>query len=262
MPGHAYRAAYENMSEEIAVVTEKDLQSAHKRIFSRHDLKIALVGDLSEDEAKAVLDRAFGDLPEGKDPLQIPVAELQFGPALRVVSVDTPQTLIMFGGPGLATNDPDYLAQFIATSIAASTLNQIARQERGLTYGVAYEAMEFDKASLLAGRLRTSNANAGQAMAAIKESFRLMQFPGPNQTQLDATVQYLNGKYALGFDSGIDIATTLLTDMLAGNSSNFTNMRSDLLKRVTLEDVQRVIAKYMDPNKLVVVAVGKPEGLE
>ncbi len=262
LEGHPYHAAFQDMTKEISAVTLDDLRSAHKRIFAKRDLKVALVGDLTEAQAKTFLDQVFGALPDGSEARPIPRAKLKFGPALKVIEVETPQTLLMFGGPALGPNDPDYLAQHIASFIAVSTLNQIARQERGLTYGVSFEPMEFDKASLLVGRLKTANANAEAALNAVKEAFRLMRRPGPNQAQLDGTVQYLNGKFALGFDSGMDVATTLLTDMLSGNSSNFINLRSELLKRVTLEDVQRVIMKFMDPEKLVVVAVGKPEGLK
>jgi zinc protease len=261
MPGHPYQEALNNVAQDLTDVTLDDLRSAHKRIFAKRGLKVALVGDLTEQQAKDLLDKVFGDLPEGKEPKPVPDAVLKEGPSLKVIEVNTPQTLIMFGGPALGPNDPDYLAQHIATFIALSTLNQIARQERGLTYGVSYEVIEYDKAAVLAGRLRTANENAGKALAAIKESFNLVRFPGPSQRHLDGTVQYINGKFALGFDSGMDVATTLLSHMLNGYSSNYINLVSDLQKRVTLDDVQRVIEKVMDPEKMFIVAVGKPEGI-
>jgi zinc protease len=261
MAGHPYQEVYDNVAKDITNVSLDDLRAAHKRIFAKRDLKVALVGDLTEQQAKDLLDKVFGDLPEGSEPKPVPNVTLQAGPALKVIEVNTPQTLIMFGGPAVGSNDPDYLAQHIASYIALSTLNQIARQERGLTYGVSYEVMEFDKAAILAGRLRTSNANAGKALEAIKESFRLLRSPGPTQSNVEGTVRFLNGKFALGFDSGMDVATTLLTQMLSGFSSNYINLLDDLQERVTLADVERVIDKIMDPDKMFVVAVGKPEGL-
>jgi zinc protease len=261
MPGHPYQAALENVAKDLTAVSLEDLRSAHKRIFAKRDLKVALVGDLTEQQAKDLLDKVFGELPEGKEPKPVPMINMKEGPALKVIEVNTPQTLIMFGSPALSADDPDFLAQHIASNIAVSTLNQIARQERGLTYGVSYEVMEYDKGTILAGRLRTSNANAGKALAAIKEAFNLLRNPGPRQEHLDGTVRYLNGKFALGFDSGMDVATTLLSQMLSGYSSNYINLVSELQKQVTLDDVQRVIEKIMDPDKMFVVAVGKPEGL-
>jgi zinc protease len=261
MPGHPYQAALENVAKDLEEVSLEDLKAAHKRIFAKRDLKVALVGDLTEQQAKDLLDKVFGDLPEGKEPKPIPLINMREGPALKVIEVNTPQTLIMFGSPALSADDPDYLAQHIASNIAVSTLNQIARQERGLTYGVSYEVMEYDNATILAGRLRTSNANAGKALSAIKEAFNLLRTPGPRQEHLDGTVRYLNGKFALGFDSGMDVATTLLSQMLSGYSSNYINLVSDFQKKVSLEDVHRVIEKIMDPDKMFIVAVGKPEGL-
>jgi zinc protease len=262
MPGHPYQLALENVAKDLTEVSLDDLRAAHKRIFAKRGLKVALVGDLTEQQAKDLLDKVFGDLPEGQDAMPVPDTEMKEGPSFKVIEVNTPQTLIMFGGPALGPNDPDYLAQHIASYIALSTLNQIARQERGLTYGVSYDVIEYDKAAVLVGKLRTSNENAGKALSAVKESFNLLRFPGPSQSNLDGTVRYLNGKFALGFDSGMDVATTLLTHMLAGFSSNYINLVSDLQKRVTLEDVQRVIQNQMDPDKMFVVAVGKPEGID
>jgi predicted Zn-dependent peptidase len=53
----------------------------------------------------------------------------------------------------------------------------------------------------------------------------------------------------------------LQVQQIAGNPSNFLAKRAELLDQVTLEQVRRAIDKMVDPEKLIVVAVGQPEGL-
>jgi zinc protease len=47
----------------------------------------------------------------------------------------------------------------------------------------------------------------------------------------------------------------------AGWGIDYVNRRNDLLRAVTLEDVNRVIRRLFDPDAFTFVVVGQPEGL-
>jgi zinc protease len=262
LPGHPYEQAGQRGPVALPQMTHVQLRAAHKRIFSRHGLKIAIVGDQSEMEATRFVERVFGALPRGEAlplPQQAKVAD---GPRLKIVPFEASQTLFQFGQQGVPSSDPDHLAATIAALMTVSTLNDIARQQQGLTYGATFELNELAQASFIVGSMRTANGNAADAYQVIKQSLGLLLFPGPSEGHLESTKVYLKGKYALGFDTTENIATTLLQQQEQGYTSNFLSKRDALIDAVTLNDVKRVINRIIDPEKLIVVAVGKPEGLE
>ena len=48
----------------------------------------------------------------------------------------------------------------------------------------------------------------------------------------------------------------------AGLGIDYVNDRNALVEAVTVEDIRRVAARLLDPERLTFVVVGRPEGLE
>src|SRR4051812_35860455 len=100
---HPYGKPDSGTPESIAAVTREDLLAFHQRWFGPNNAILAIVGDVSAEEAFAGAERAFGswkriDLPEGHIDAPPP-------PSRRVVIVDRPgavQTEIRVGNIGLA----------------------------------------------------------------------------------------------------------------------------------------------------------------
>jgi zinc protease len=259
-PGHPYGSVDEKIVEGLRKVDRTTLRKAHNRIFSRKDLKVAIVGDVSETDAKALLEKIFSGLPEGGEwerPLAVKLAK---GPSLKIIPFNTPQTLLTFGGPGIADNDPDYLAATVAVSIISATISDIARQQRGLTYDVSYSLYEREAGSITVGQLWTSNATASQALDAIKEALSLARH-AVRENHVEATIRYMKGQAALGVETNSDMANLLQSLQIQGFASNYLSKQNELLDKVKVEDVRRVMLKLADPDNLLVVAVGQPEGL-
>ena len=82
---------------------------------------------------KPLLDRVFGALPEKPDLAPVENAIPQ-GLGRRIdVSLDVPQAVVDFGGPGIARKDPDFMAAYIVNHIlggGSSTRGSIRRCAR------------------------------------------------------------------------------------------------------------------------------------
>lgn len=62
------------------------------------------------------MDKLLGDLPETGAPMP-EMAEVNIPAGVTVIDYDTPQSVALFGQPGMAQDDPDFFA--------ATVLNQI-----------------------------------------------------------------------------------------------------------------------------------------
>ena len=63
-PGHPYAQPLEGTAESVAAITEDDLRTFVTRRLARNELIVGVVGDMTADELKILLDKTFGALPE------------------------------------------------------------------------------------------------------------------------------------------------------------------------------------------------------
>jgi zinc protease len=101
-----------------------------------------------------------------------------------------------------------------------------------------------------------------EALGIVRDEWRRMAEDGVDEAELAAAKRYLTGAYPLRFDSNGSIASQLLYLQLAGLDIGYVNERNDLVEAVTVEDVNRVAGRLLEPGRLTFVVVGQPEGVE
>ena len=268
LPGDPYSRPDDGTAATIASITADDLRAAHRRIFNRDGLQVAVVGDITAKELGPLLDKVFGGLPEkSPEPPKPAAAKPAMGPKLQVIERDMPQSVIAFGTEGIKRDDPDFIPAFVMAEILGSggltsLLSEEIREKRGLTYGVSFGLSPMDRVGLYAGSLQTKNQSAGEALAAAREVMKKFADEGPSQKDLDEAKTYLTGSYALRFSSNAAIANQLLAIQQQDLGIDYVQKRNSLVEAVTLDQVKAQAKRLLHPDRLIVTVVGKPEGLK
>ncbi len=263
--GHPYGRAVNGTLESLPAVTGDDLKTYAHRVLARQNLKIAVVGDIDAETLKPILDRVFGALPEKPDLSPIENVTPQ-GVGRRVdVSLDVPQTVVDFGGPGIARRDPDFMAAYIVNHILgggsiSSRLYQEVREKRGLVYSVSDNLVWLDHAALFIGGTATRTARTGETLDLIQKEIHRLAEEGPTQAELTEAKNYLDSSFALNLDTSGKIAALLVQLQLDGLDTDYFQRRPAMIAAVTLDDARRVAKRLLDDGLLVTV-VGKPEGV-
>ncbi len=83
-----------------------------------------------------LLDRVFGALPAKAELQPVAPASMRGLGRRVVIPLDVPQTVVTFGGPGIARSDPDFIAAFVVNHILgggsfSSRLYREIREQRG-----------------------------------------------------------------------------------------------------------------------------------
>jgi len=180
--------------------------------------------------------------------------------------LDIPQAIISFGMAGLKRDDADFFPAFVMNHILgggtfSSRLYQEVREKRGLAYSVSTGLVALDAAGLLTGGTSTRNDRAAESLSVIEAELKRMGTDGPTAIELEQAKRYLIGSWALRFETSTQIASNLIRIQLDGEGPDYLDRRNGLIDAVGIEDVRRVARRLLgDPNLLVVV-VGKPEGM-
>jgi zinc protease len=267
MPGDPYARPGDGTEASMGAMTPDDLRAAHRRIFTRETLQVAVVGDISAAELGPLLDDVFGGLPASAPQQELPPAKLAPGPQQQVIARDMPQSVIVFGNEGILRSDPDFIPAFVMSEILgggglSSRLTDEIREKRGLTYGVSFGLSPLARTGLYAGMLQTRNEAAGEALAVIREVLAKMAAEGPTAAELAEAKTYLTGSYALRFSSNAAIARQLLGLQQQGLGIDYVEKRNALVEAVTLEQVKAQAKRLLHPDRLIVTVVGRPEGLD
>ena len=266
LPGDPYAREGGGTEQSIGAITSADLHAAHRRIFTRQTLQVAVVGDIDAVELGPLLDRVFGALPLKAELPALTKAKIVEQPQLKIINRDIPQSVIIFGHEGLRRDDPDFIPAFVMSEILGgggfnSRLTEEIREKRGLTYGVGFGLSPMDRAGLYIGSLQTSNARAGEALTLVRQVMAKMAEEGPTQQELDEAKTFLTGSYALRFSSNGAIANQLLGLQQQQLGIDYVTRRNSLIEALTLDQVKAQARRLLHPDKLIVSIVGKPVGL-
>jgi zinc protease len=264
-PGHPYGRHVHGTLESVPQITVADLKAYTRTVFARDNLKIAIVGDIDAAGAGAMLDHIFGSLPAKAELAPVPFMAPQGLGRRVVIPLDVPQAAVTFGGPGIARNDPDFMAAYIVNHILgggsfSSRLYQEVREKRGLAYGVYDSLVWLKHTSILLGATATRSDRTAEALQIIEHEIRRLAETGPTEEELAKAKSYLKGSYALGLDTSTNIATQLVQIQNDDLGIDYIDRRASLIDAVTLADARRVAKRLLEGGLLVTV-VGMPQGL-
>jgi zinc protease len=111
------------------------------------------------------------------------------------------------------------------------------------------------------GQVSTANATVAESIGLIRDEWARMAADGVTAEELAATKTYLTGAYPLRFDGNGQIADILVGMQVEGLPIDYAATRNAKIEAVTLEDVKRVAARMLQPERLHFVVVGQPEGV-
>lgn len=261
--GHPYARPSAGTQETVAKITGDDLEGYRKRTFAKDTLKVVAVGDINAEQLGALLDEVFGDLPATADLVAVSKTSPVSGGREKVVEMNVPQSVAVFGLGAMERKDPDFIPTFVLNHILggggfASKLMEEVREKRGLAYSVYTYVYPYQHTSIFSGSVATRNEAIGESLDVIREEFKQMAENGPTQTELDNAKKYLIGSYPLRFDTNAKIASQLLGLRMDDFGPEYIDNRNDMMAAVTLDDVKRVAKRLLDTDDLIVTIVGKP----
>ena len=262
---HPYAGPEFGTLDSVASLTREDIVAAHRNALVRDRLYVSAVGDITEEELASLLDTLLLDLPTGGADLP-GAADINMPGGIQIVEFDTPQSVVMFGQPGIDRDDPDFFAAYVLNHILGggsfeSRLMQEVREKRGLTYGVYSYLVDKEYAQLWLGSVASANDRVAEAIEVIRDEWQRIRTDGVAQDELDDAKTYLTGAYPLRFDGNAPIANIAVDMQMEGLPTDYIANRNDMVNAVTLDDVNRIAQELMDPSKLTFVVTGKPEGL-
>jgi zinc protease len=258
---HPYGLPGSGTAETVAAISREDLQQFHRQHFVPNNMVLAIVGDVTQDEAFSAANRVFGAWPRGGAAAGRAVEPPP--PTRRIVVVDKPdavQTEIRVGQLAIPRKHPDYLPWDLTVKVlggeGANRLHRVLRSERGLTYGASAEMGARKQAGDFVAETDTRTETTGEALRLIIEEFSRLQRQRVSERELADAQAYLAGSFPLTIETPNDIATQVINHVIHELPLDEVTTYRERLLAITPDDIQRVAQLYIKPDRLSIVLVG------
>ena len=258
---HPYGMPNNGTPETVAKLTRDDIRDFHRKYFAPNNALMAIVGDVTNEEAFAAAERVLGNWE--RKPIEAPASVDPPKPARRVIVIDKPdsvQTEIRAGHLGIPRKHRDYMSLNLAIKIlggeGSNRLHRVLRTERALTYGASADMDTFRDTGNVVAETDTRSAATGEALRLIVEEFFRLQRERPYERELSDAQAYLTGSFPLTIETPNAIATQVLNALFYGLPLEELQTYRDRVNAVSVDDIERVARYYLQPDRLSVALVG------
>lgn len=261
-PGHPYRRPVTGTVESVKKITRAQIVGFYRENYRPDTAVVAVVGDVTLGEIRRELLARLGSWSSAAPPRPvIPLASASPPVESRVIHRNLTQATVSLGRPGIRQDHPDYFPLVVANYVlgggSASRLYTRVREERGLAYSV-YSALGPGRhgASYFVG-LQTRLDAVDEAVRLTRDEMARMGREEVSPRELALAKSYLIGSYPLRTDTSGKMAGLLVAVEENDLGLDWPDRFKAGISRVTLADVKRVGAIYMDPATFSSVTVGK-----
>ena len=266
-PQHPY--GYTDLGTEAAVkaFTRDDLTNFWKQNFVPNNAALAVAGDISMTELQSLAGKVFGAWQRGAP--ATPAIGAPMTTQAKVIIVDkpgSPQTQLRVAAIGAARSSPDFRPMQVMNmalgGLFSSRINMNLREEHGYTYG-AQSQFVFRRSAgpfvMLSGvRTDVTAPAVGEVLKEIKGmAAEPMAAPELNM----AKTSMVNSLPA-AFETDADIAATMQNIYVYDLPQDYYVHYAEQVNAVTSDQALAMAKKYLDPGRLVVIAVGDRARIE
>ena len=246
----------------IAVLTDSALRAMHGRIVHPGNLIISATGDFDAQEMLDRLEQALAGWAAGAEVADPQAPEHDLVPGLYAYEKDIPQGRVDIGQRSIRRDDPDYFPMLLMNRILGgggftSRIGSRVRSDEGLAYSArsrlvpnVYFPGEF-RASF-----QSKNRTVALATKLIFEEFERIRTTPVSAEELETNQNALIERFPQRFESKAGMLRTFVNDERTNRDAEYWNRYRDNVRAVTSEDIMRVAAKHLHPDKMAILVVG------
>ncbi len=243
----------------VQQVTRNHIIEFYQQHYVTNNLVIAMVGDISKEQAIAIAEKLTEHLPAGQ-PASAIAMQTPSSPAPVHIDYNATQTQIVFGQVSVKRDDPEIYPLMVANTILgavpSSKLFDRVRNEKGLAYDVRSQVNPMEGAGPLLIQCQTRRTEAQQAIELIQTIVQELVTKGPSEDEIAVAKQRLKGQFSISLESNADIVEVITMMGFYGLPLDYLSRYLDNIEQVTPEAVNEVLRKYFEVSNFSLVTVG------
>lgn len=256
--------ARRTLESTINAVTREDISAFHASYMRPNSASLAIVGDITADEAKAMLGKYLGGWKKGVRPeVEIPDMKTEAPGVYFVPRKGSVQSTVIVCAAGPPVRASDFDATSIMASHVGSGFGSLLFNTLRETYSYTYSPFSLLSRGRRYNRfacgseVRTSVTDS--ALKVILSELRKLADEGPDEEALKRRIALEVGQYRIAFERPSTVAAVLqnswLNEVPVDDVINYTRR----IEALSSAEVQRSAQRYLNMFNLRIVVVGSPD---
>jgi zinc protease len=261
-PDHPYGRSVIGHADAIRRLTREQLLGFYRRYYVPEAFTLAVVGAVRREEVLAAANRTFGRLPRSPSP-RLPVPAPPTGREMHTeVTRPITHAYLALGWLGPKIDHADTPAVDLVVSILGQTrgsrLTQALREKLGIVNSIASAYSALEGAGLVSVTAQLDRRNLGRAEEAVLEEIQRLRTEGVTEAERRRAVTAAEARRAALSETAEGRAWAF------GQAETIWRLQDELayvdrLRSLTLEQLQTVTRRYLDPKRFARV-VFIPQG--
>lgn len=252
--------------ESVTAITRDDLLAFHTAHYVANRAVVALIGDVTRDQADKIAQELTRRLPQGAALPALPSVPNAKGAEERIPH-QASQAHILIGMPAMARHDPDHFALTVGNYVLggggfASRLMQQVREKRGLSYGVSSYFNPMSQPGPFQVGLQTKKEQANEALKVTRDTVAEFLRDGPTAAELKGAKDNLIGGFSLRIDSNKKILENIAAIGFYQLPLDYLDTWTAKVAAVTTAQVKDAFNRKLQMDKLSTVVIGAEAGAE
>jgi zinc protease len=252
----------------IAAVSRQDLVDFHARYYHPNNVYLGIVGDFSSAEMKKKVEAVLGGWKRGPEAKVAPPALREPKPGIYLVEkTDVNQSNIRIGHLGMRITDPDYFATQVMNEVLggsfASRLFSNVRSKKGLAYGVyGGVGAGYQAPGIFLVGMGTKSETTVAGIEALREEVRGLFENPPTEAEIRRAKDSILNSFIFNYDSKEEVLAQQMIYAYHGLPPDFLETYRVNVEKVGPADVQRAAERWVHPDRMAVLVVGKPSDFD
>ncbi|MHB2156197.1 M16 family metallopeptidase [Calditrichota bacterium GD2] len=268
--GHAYGNPLTGSGtiESVKKMTRDDLIKFHKTWFKSNNAKLIVVGNIERDELEKLVKKYFGKWKAGTVP-QKNISDVDLKPA-QILLIDKPaseQSLIIAGQILPPKSDPDNLAIEMMNKVLGGTftsrLNMNLREEKHWSYGARTIVADARGPSLFFAYAPVQIDKTKESIQEMLKEINDVRSEKPvTPEELEKVKNNEILKLPGTWETGVAVLRSIQEIVTFGLPEDFWTQYPNLIRSLSLDQVQSAAKKALHPDHLIWVVVGDRSKIE
>ncbi len=246
---------------DIEKVQRADLLEFFRAHYGAKDAVVALMGDVSRQQAETIAQQLTAQLPHSGAVPPLPAVAGLGGPSEQRIPHPASQSHILIGVPGIARDDPDYFTLYVGNYILGgggfvSRLMNEVREKRGMAYSVYSYFMPMQQPGAFQIGLQTKNEQVDEALRVVRKTVRDFVANGVTEAELRAAKQNIIGGFPLRIDSNRKILDYLSVIGFYHLPLTYLDDFQARVEQVSARSIHEAFRRRINPDAMATVMVG------
>ncbi len=260
-PNHPYGLDESGEVETIIAMKRDDLVSFYQTFYTAKSAVIALIGDITETQAREIAEKTSKGLPQGPALARLPEVLLPISANVQNINHPASQAHILLGYPGIKRGDADYFSLYVGNYILGgggfvSRLTEEVREKRGLVYSVYSYFMPMAELGPFQIGLQTKKEQADEALKLVNATVAKYIQNGPTEKELKAAKDNIIGGFPMRIDSNGKILDYLNVIGFYKLPLTYLDDFNKQITKVTVKQIKDAFQRRVKPENFVTVMVG------